>query len=105
MSLATVKENNANYLDLYGTIFDDYVQLPGDATLEDIRQVVDSTNKIMTHNIKVGDRCVVAGRKFTYQGRYVIKTDFLHIYVVDSFERKNILTHWREQANGNFKTV
>lgn len=104
-NLETVKQANREYTDLYGTIFDKFIQLPAEATISDIKAVVDATNVIMTHDIKVGEKCVVAGRKFTYGGFGTIKTDYLHVYVLDNFEKRNVLTHWQEQKDGNFKTV
>jgi len=102
----TAQELNKPYADLYGDSLALFVQLPPTATLNDIIQVVNSNNIIgYTHKIMVGNKCVIAKRKYTYLGKRSIKTQYCHIYHVTSFENPRVLTHWKETSEGNFKTV
>lgn len=79
--------------------------LPPTATFQDIIAVVDSDTTIgKRYFIKVGNRCVIAERRFTWQGR-VAKTSYLHIFRVNDFKQQRVLEHWREQKDGSFKTV
>jgi hypothetical protein len=83
----------------------DTIKLNATASINDIIAVVDQDRTIgKEFNILVGERCVIAERKYTWQGR-VAKTAYLHIYHVESFERKRVITHWREQKDKSFKTM
>jgi hypothetical protein len=100
-----LEEMNKQYLDLYGDSLKQFISLPANATFEDIKEVVKSNNAIgYQHNIKIGDKCVIAERKFTWKGN-TAKTSYLHIFVINNFEDKKVIEHWREQSNGNFKTI
>lgn len=81
-------------------------QLPPGATFEDIKKVVDrNTSPCCKHLIIVGDRSVIAFRKYTWQGN-VAKTAYLHVYHVNTFEAPvKVLHHWREQKDGTFKPI
>ena len=111
-----MNHSNEQFADLYGDAIKPFVQLPADATLEDIKKYVDANNPSIEHRIKIGNRCIIAGRKYTWKGN-VAKTSYLHIIHVKNVEgrlfedwknlnrRTHVLTHWREQKDGNFKTI
>lgn len=81
-------------------------QMPKNTCFEDIKTEVDKNKTIgLKHFFMVGDRCIIALRKYTYSGR-VIKTNYLHIYHVNTFdENRQILTHWAETKTGSFRIV
>lgn len=96
---------NAEYLDLYGDSLKQFIELPINATFDDIKEVVKSNVTVgYRHNIKIGRKCIIAERKFTWKGN-TAKTAYLHILEINNFEDKKVLQHWKEQANGNFKTI
>lgn len=96
---------NEQFSDLYGTSILPYVSLPPDATFNQIIEVANS-NKLIgyKHQIKCGDRNIIAMRKYTWNGN-VAKTSYLHIWHVKDFESEQVIAHWREQKNGVFKIV
>lgn len=104
----TAQVLNADFMDLYGTSLSEYVTLPEDASLNDIKAVA-KTNMIIgyEHNIQIGNRKVIAIFKYTWAHK-VAKTKYLHVYHVNQFEKNSkfkVLTHWREQKDGSYKTV
>ena len=102
--LNSIEIANKPYLDLYGNCLKDYIQLPANANFSDIKEAVKSNTIIgYKHYIKVGDKCIIAETKYTWT-RKVANTHYLHIWVVNNFEDKKVLTYWREQKNGTFKT-
>lgn len=104
----TAQVLNADFMDLYGTSLAEYVTLSPDASLNDIKAVAETNRTIgYEHNIQIGDKKVIAILKYTWAHR-VAKTSYLHIYHVNQFEKDSkfkVLTHWREQKDGTYKTV
>jgi len=101
----TLENQNKEYLDLYGDCLKPFVELPTTSTFDDIKKQVDTNSTVgYIHSIKIGNRCVIAQRKFTWKSN-VAKTAYLHIMIVKSFENPIVVEHWREQKNGNFKTL
>jgi hypothetical protein len=103
--METTEQLNSEFLDLYGNIFEEFVKLESSSNFDDIKDVC-KTNSIIgfEHKIKVGDKCIIAEIKYTWSGG-VVKTAYLHIKHVKSFESPILLTYWREQKDGSFKTV
>ncbi len=100
-----ILQQNAEYLDLYGDSLLPYGQLSNNATFDCIIKVANSNSAIgYQHNIKVGNKCVIAERKFTWKGN-VAKTAYLHIFFVTDFKEKIIIDHWREQKDKSFKKI
>lgn len=101
----TAQKLNSEFADLYGSSIKEYVQLPAGATINQIKEIA-NTNSVIgyQHNIKVGEKCVIALRKYTWRGN-VAKTSYLHIFHVKDFDTKTVITHWREQKNGTFKVM
>ena len=104
--MTAIETLNKEYLDLYGDCLKTYVELPATSTFNDIKKQVSTNTTIgYQHKIKVGDRFIIAERKYTWQGRCA-KTAYLHIWHVTGFEGNfRVITHWREQKDGNFKTI
>lgn len=104
-NLTEVERRNIQFLDLYGNCLKPFITLLKDATFEDIKKVVDAKPKIgYEHCLLIGDRKVIAFRKYTWKGRVAI-TSYLHLYQVSKFTQPfKIINHWREQKDGTFKT-
>lgn len=104
--MTAIETLNKEYLDLYGDCLKPYIELPAASTFDDIKKQVATNSTIgYQHKLMVGNRCIIAERKYTWQGR-VAKTSYLHIWHVTGFDgRFRVITHWREQKNGHFKTM
>ncbi|UYZ60061.1 hypothetical protein [Hymenobacter latericus] len=76
---------------------------PTNATYESIANVVGDTIG-QEHYVEIAGRKLIVVRKCTYRGN-VIKTNYRHILRVDNWERRRVLVHYRETADGTFKTL
>ena len=75
--------------------------LPCTATFQDIAQRVPLTDD-RQYQFAVGERKVIAQRKFTYCGNGVVKTHYLHLWHVTAFSDGKVVTHWKEGKDGRF---
>ncbi len=110
-----MENSNSAFMDLYGDCLKPFVELPINATFDDIKKIAaTNTQPKYIHKIKIGEKCVVAETKYTWKGN-VAKTSYLHIAVLKNIEgrlfedwkelwrRTYVVQQWREQKNGTFK--
>lgn len=78
-------------------------ELPAESTFEDIKQAYDAEPHGTTvRQFLINGKNVLVERKYFWQGK-VSRTNYLHIAILDDY--RNVVQHWREQKDGNFKTV
>lgn len=105
--MTTAQELNLDFTDLYGDALISVIKLNEVPTFETIKAFF-SDMETMEKEFDYKGRTVIAKRKFTYKGgkgkMFQVKTNFLHIWI-QTGKSKNTLTHYREDKNGNFKTI
>ena len=107
-AIENIKKANAEYLDLYGDIFSEIIELREMPTFQTILSYFKETDTMLREFSYKGKQ-VIAKRKFTYKGFGAIKTNYLHILI----ERKKrdlkhgsfviVFDHYRQTSNNEFK--
>lgn len=100
-------EYQKGYEDLY---LPDVVEMPINTTIEQLINEYDKYSGGKSNAVikfRLGNRELIAHRKYTFQGRNVVKTKYIHIEWVDDFNKKHPIVYktWKETKSGIKETT
>ena len=105
-TIENIKKANAEYLDLYGDIFEEGIILTEVPTFETIQKYFKDNNPNSEITFIYNGKRIFAKRKITYARNFVIKTNYLHILIELKKHGNLILCEaYREQKNNIFKCI